>query len=166
MIIKEQKVYYEKLEIIANRVLNFLDDNEIRKISDLEKLLSENFFIKHYEDNDFISLRKYENDDYLSFNKKNITKNYGDKIKNKEHKFLLSYNLYLQENSYKIPLEIEVKNNSIKIIVKCYYLIEDYKLCNVDYFNNKIQVKELKTSNLNILRGELKRLTCKDAYKF
>ncbi|MGB9748910.1 MAG: hypothetical protein ACPLWC_03660 [Candidatus Woesearchaeota archaeon] len=177
MLINEKRIRCEEVKSIVKNVLNFFNKNRIKSVDDLEKLVSEKQYIEEFENKDFISITKYTQGDFL-YNMKNyeysIQKNHNSAKNNRNNHtknhicqmLLLSYNSFIDEKLYKTPLELEIQKNFMKIIVKCYYSIKDYKLRNVDFFSNKIQSKELKKANMNALKKELDKLALEEIYAF
>jgi uncharacterized Fe-S center protein len=168
MLIDEKRIKPEELESVAERVINFLNEMKINSVDDLERIVSENHYTKKFENEDFISVKMHSNESLFYSIKKheNYAKN-QDNIKNNNGTTLfLHYNTFIDKNLYNNTLELEIKKNYLKIIVRCYCSIKDYKLCNVDFFNNKIQSKELNKFNIKTLKKELKKLTSEKVYVF
>jgi len=181
MELEKSIIKYEELRNVAKKVVDFLEENNINKISDLEKLLSRGChgesYIKKFENMDVLSIHSSARESNSGILLRNLEKYYDVSQNHQNHReaqtttndkaLLLEYNRFVNKEHYTVPLKIEMRENYVKITVKCFsYSIEGYTLCNFDASNNKIQSKELNKVNLRVLKKELNKLTFNKIYVF
>ena len=130
------KISKEELGRTSKGLIDFLDENNLNSVRDIEKLLGRRFVVNKKLDYVNIELRP---------------SNFGTSA------HTISYIVpYLQG----IPLEIKINQvlSYSQLIIKAYEEIDGYMPFSTDIFDNIIQARRIEGADMNSIRSELKNI--------
>ena len=127
------KININDIRIFASGFLKVLEEQEVKSAADLEKLLGKQLKVEHQEQ------------DFVAFD--NRPSNLST----------MAYTLSYIQQEAGIPIELKINGvlNYSQVIIKSQKPLAGYSPFSVDSFENIIQNKVLKSSDISLSRNEL-----------